>query len=1043
MKRFLNLVIAFVTLASATGALAQTTNAAFTAGNLVIYRVGDGSTTLTNTGSRVFLDEYTTNGVLVNVVVMPTNYFGAFSPLIASGTAIAEGLISRSADGRFIVLTGYGATLGQVTNTPLPGTSSTTVPRVVGLVDGAGHIDTTTVQTNTFSDIEAHRSAASTDGTNLWFSGESSGIRYTMRGNATATQLSSLLVNVRQLNIFSNQLYFSTQSSPPIRIGTAGPGLPTTSGQSYTNLPGFATASGSPYAFALFKVSGGADPFDTLYVADDTGGAVYKWSLVGGSWVSNGFVQVTFARGVTGNVQIDVPTTNVHLYITGSGSLTDGSLNKFTDATGFGGNPGGGFATFLLNAGVNKNFRGIAFAPVGSEPFPSGPGQISVGPILGLVSSGFQGGPFSPSNLTYSVANPGTAAVTWSATNDANWVTLTPTNGTLAAGDSTNVILSLNANASALAGGTNYLSTTTFTNTTPGNVLGTTTRLNRLTVLSLAVSPSTNFNASGPIGGPFTTNFVYTLTNAATLAQSWSVSKTASWVDLSATSGTLGGNTSTNITVSINSTANSFSRGPFVDTLSFTNVTLNTLVTTRRVSLQVGIGFYDDFCTTFTPGNLVGQQGWYEGFVGPQPIQISACKAWNTPGFANGTHNQDVAKDFGFVRVTNTTLFAGMVLTVTNAAPSNTGTPSYFVGLDGFQGDNGGFTPNFRNYRILARAGDTGNTNYVLGCRANGFSDVVYGTTKLDYGTPYIMITQPQLDATNMSVYVSPTSPVLGAQTPYMTNRTTSTSSITSAGAVVINQVFGNDGNLAGVGIGKVSISTNFAQVYDELVVGAYADFTASPTIGLAPLTVNFTNRSSGLPSVWAWDFGDLSSSTATNPSHPYAAGTYTVRLIVTGPTGFSTNTQVNLIRALTPLESWQTFYFGSTGNPNGAPNVDPDGDGMSNTNEFQAGFSPTNSAAYLHVISIAKTNTTDINVIYRGANGDSTWSPGVACRTNVLEFTPGVPPSGSYSNNFETTGQTNILCGGTGTGVTTNMVDTGGATNVPARYYRIRVLVP
>ena len=117
-------------------------------------------------------------------------------------------------------------------------------------------------------------------------------------------------------------------------------------------------------------------------------------------------------------------------------------------------------------------------------------------------------------------------------------------------------------------------------------------------------------------------------------------------------------------------------------------------------------------------------------------------------------------------------------------------------------------------------------------------------------------------------------------------------------------------------------------------------------------------------------------------------------------------------------------------------------GDGMSNTNKFLAGFSPVNPAAYLHIISIAPTNTTDINVIYLGANGDDTYTPGIASRTNVLEFTAGTA-SGSYSNNFATTGQTNILSGGNGLGVVTNMVDVGGATNTPTRYYRIRVLVP
>ena len=39
--------------------------------------------------------------------------------------------------------------------------------------------------------------------------------------------------------------------------------------------------------------------------------------------------------------------------------------------------------------------------------------------------------------------------------------------------------------------------------------------------------------------------------------------------------------------------------------------------------------------------------------------------------------------------------------------------------------------------------------------------------------------------------------------------------------------------------------------------------------------------------------------------------------------------------------------------------------------------------------------------------------------------------------------GATNILGGGTGTGIVTNMLDSGGATNTPPRYYRVRVLLP
>jgi hypothetical protein len=81
--------------------------------------------------------------------------------------------------------------------------------------------------------------------------------------------------------------------------------------------------------------------------------------------------------------------------------------------------------------------------------------------------------------------------------------------------------------------------------------------------------------------------------------------------------------------------------------------------------------------------------------------------------------------------------------------------------------------------------------------------------------------------------------------------------------------------------------------------------------------------------------------------------------------------------------------------------------------------------------------------VTYLGANGDSTSPLGSLTYTNILDYTTGTA-NGSYSNiNFTSTGQTNILSGGNGFGTVTNMIDSGGATNVPSRFYRVRVLVP
>ncbi len=73
----------------------------------------------------------------------------------------------------------------------------------------------------------------------------------------------------------------------------------------------------------------------------------------------------------------------------------------------------------------------------------------------------------------------------------------------------------------------------------------------------------------------------------------------------------------------------------------------------------------------------------------------------------------------------------------------------------------------------------------------------------------------------------------------------------------------------------------------------ASATFSASPTNGLAPLTVNFTYTGSN-GTAFSWAFGDGGSSTLRNPSYTYNSnGTYSVSLVVNGNT---TNTQPSLV---------------------------------------------------------------------------------------------------------------------------------------------------
>jgi PKD repeat protein len=87
------------------------------------------------------------------------------------------------------------------------------------------------------------------------------------------------------------------------------------------------------------------------------------------------------------------------------------------------------------------------------------------------------------------------------------------------------------------------------------------------------------------------------------------------------------------------------------------------------------------------------------------------------------------------------------------------------------------------------------------------------------------------------------------------------------------------------------------AGAVEVLAPAPLAQFGAAPTSGVAPLTVQFTDASSGLVDAWAWDFGDGTSSTLPSPGHVYTTpGTYTVTLTASGPGGSDADTKPALV---------------------------------------------------------------------------------------------------------------------------------------------------
>src|SRR5260370_106966 len=118
------------------------------------------------------------------------------------------------------------------------------------------------------------------------------------------------------------------------------------------------------------------------------------------------------------------------------------------------------------------------------------------------------------------------------------------------------------------------------------------------------------------------------------------------------------------------------------------------------------------------------------------------------------------------------------------------------------------------------------------------------------------------------------------------------------------------------------------------------ASFSANPSSGLAPLTVQFADQSSGPVVSGSWDFGDGSASSSDeSPSHVYgSAGSFTATLTVTGSSGQTSSDSQTItvgnpppplatvtVSATTPLASLLSpgvFTITRAGDTSAAPTV-------------------------------------------------------------------------------------------------------------------------
>jgi len=329
---------------------------------IVLLRIGDGFTALTSAASPVSLEWRLSDGAPTpggpGTTGMPQSTVGANFTFTLSGTATSEGHLSRSANGKYVLLAGYAAGVGTAN---VSGLSADVAPRVVGRIDAFGTVNTSTLVSGAFSGSNV-RGATSTDGASIWVSGNSTttgGVHFVTLGSVSGNQILANPLNTRCVNVAGGQLYATSGAGAFVNVFTVGAGTPTSSGQTATSLPGLPTLGASPYGFALLDRSAAVAGLDTLYIADDrspaSGGGIQKWTFDGSTWS----LMATWSDGVAGVRGLAAAPSGVGVRIVAT--TAESSANKlitlFDDGSAL---PD---VTVSTVAPPNTVFRGVAFAP--------------------------------------------------------------------------------------------------------------------------------------------------------------------------------------------------------------------------------------------------------------------------------------------------------------------------------------------------------------------------------------------------------------------------------------------------------------------------------------------------------------------------------------------------------------------------------------------------------------------------------------------------------------------------------------------------------
>ncbi|ALA58834.1 beta strand repeat-containing protein [Nitrospira moscoviensis] len=266
----------------------------------------------------------------------------------------------------------------------------------------------------------------------------------------------------------------------------------------------------SPASLAYSGTVGGANPAPQVINVSNSGGGTLTWTATdNAAWLT-----VTPATG------------------TNSGTLT-ASVNL------------SGLAAGTYHAAVTISGSGVTAKTVPVTLTVSAAAAPAIG--LNPTSLSFSGtvGGANPAAKSIGISNAGGGTLTWTASDNAAWLTLSPTSGTNSG------TVSASVNLSGLAAGTYNAAVTISATGAAAKTVPVTLTVNAPTTSpSIGFSPtSLTFSATAGGSNPAGKSFIITNPGGGTLT--WSISDNAAWLSVTPTSGTTTTETDT-LTASVN-----------------------------------------------------------------------------------------------------------------------------------------------------------------------------------------------------------------------------------------------------------------------------------------------------------------------------------------------------------------------------------------------------------------------------------------------------------------------------------------------------------